>query len=117
MQERYERENKDLLLMERRAGTRQRCPQRQSIDAAVCPQFGSFRPVIRDIFEHGVGLLCDTAIPAGSDLILLVKPHGRLARAHVVHVTRFRDGVWYVGCALAEPLTAEEMRVYLSAGD
>jgi hypothetical protein len=62
-------------------------------------------------------LLCDDAIPAGSDLILLVKPHGRLARAHVVHVTRSREGFWYVGCALADPLTADEMRVYLSPGD
>jgi hypothetical protein len=96
-----------------RAMPRWPCPDHPPIDLMVRPHCGSIPARVRDISRHGIGLNCLKPISPGTNLLLLVKPEGRLVKAKVVHATPDLDG-WQVGCLLAQSLTDDELAAYVA---
>jgi hypothetical protein len=100
-------------IVDRRAQSAYRCSHRRIIEFAVCPRFGSVWADVHEVSHEGIGLICPYEIDPGTTLLFRPDPCGKTARAQVVRVTRVGDAGWHIGCAFTEPLTAEELRVYL----
>jgi len=68
---------------------------------------------VRDLSVAGVGLLCRTPVAPATFLFVelqsMVDGTARRLRARVIHVTRQRNGLWLLGCALTHELTPQEL--------
>lgn len=69
---------------------------------------------VRDISTHGIGLLLRRRFERGAILSIDVQGAGdlpsRTLLARVVHAQPQPQGYWVVGCALATPLSEDDLR-------
>src|SRR5437868_5613632 len=81
----------------------------------VGPLGGSAWPArIQNVSQTGLALVSDRRFERGTLLSVdLEDPEGGAARtvlARVVHVRAQEDGLWFMGCAFASELEAEELK-------
>ncbi len=112
MLEHAEQSPPGMVTVNRRAEARYECRRRLPMEVSVRPRFSSFWVVVKDIGERGIGLLWEAPIESGNAILLRPKPHRRIVRGLVAHVTPYLWGRWLIGCTLAEALTADELHVY-----
>jgi hypothetical protein len=76
-----------------------------------------FMASIRDLSQHGVGILVNCTFDPG--LFLAIEPltlheeFGRGFQCRVVYAREEQPGRWFLGCEFVQPLTERELRAFL----
>ena len=76
-----------------------------------------FMASIRDLSQHGVGLLVNCTFDPG--LFLAIEPlalkeeFGRGFQCRVVYAREEQPGRWFLGCEFVHPLSDRELRAFL----
>jgi c-di-GMP-binding flagellar brake protein YcgR len=71
---------------------------------------------VRDISRGGIGLSLRQRFEPGTALIVELSERPKILRhllVHVVHATAGQSGRWTIGCTFDDPLSAEELRIFL----
>jgi len=77
------------------------------------PENRSWPVLLRDLSMGGVGLVLDTYIESGSELIIEIPNSQAHLRARIVHATALPGGQWLLGCSLVKDLTEKELQLLL----
>ena len=78
------------------------------------PEKRSWPALARDLSMVGVGLVVDTYLETGSELIIEIPNSQDHLRVRIVHATALPGGQWLLGCRLAKALTEKEMQQLLA---
>jgi hypothetical protein len=93
------------------------CLLRPSLRVMVRPSFLPLTVLVQDISSKGVGLLCESHMPPGTELAILwmygPPEEWRTLRAKVVRLSPRRDGGWVAGCVFAARLFPGELETFL----
>jgi hypothetical protein len=78
------------------------------------PEKRSWPVLVRDLSMGGVGLVLDTYLETGSELIIEIPDSQDHLRVRIVHATALPGGQWLLGCSLTKALTEKELQQLLA---
>jgi PilZ domain len=100
--------------IERRRAVRHPCGYRTMLQPISLREIAALPVQVRDLSATGLGLLSRTPMGPGTFLFVelqsMLNGTTRRLRAHVIHATRQKNGLWLLGCALTDELTRTELQ-------